>query len=262
MAPDEAEKTVLRVPENDNLGSVHLAYRYRVDETGGETALVRTGVVVPLRSDGLVIGTLSAFSRISERELTAEEIAQVELLACRAGPALENARRYAEARALADLDALTGLHNRRFFHETLAREVARGLRYERKLALIVIDLDDFKSINDRVGHLAGDGVLAEAAQRLLSVVRSADIPSRIGGDEFAVVLPESTAEDGQLLADRIAHAIALRPIANAGTLQLSAGVAELRAGDRPNQLFERADEALYRAKELGKARTLVANGRQ
>jgi diguanylate cyclase (GGDEF)-like protein len=261
MAPDEAEKTILRVPENDNLGSVQLAYRYRVDETGEQAALVRTGVVVPLRADGLVIGTLSAFSRVSDRELSPEDIAQVELLACRAGPALENARRYAEARALADLDALTGLHNRRFFHETLAREVARGLRYERKLALIVIDLDDFKSINDRVGHLAGDGVLAEAAQRLLSVVRTADIPSRIGGDEFAVVLPESGAEDGQLLADRIAHAIALRPIANAGTLQLSAGVAELRAGDRPNQLFERADEALYRAKELGKARTLVANGR-
>jgi len=259
MAPDEADRTLLLVPDNERLGALEIAYRYRIDDVEGDAPVVRSGVVVPLRSDGAVIGTLSAFTRSASRELTEEEFEQVERLAFRAGPAIENARRYAEARALADMDALTGLHNRRFFHETLAREVSRALRYERQLALIVIDLDDFKAINDRVGHLAGDGVLAEAAQRLLSVVRSADIPSRIGGDEFAVVLPESSAEDGQLLADRIAHAIALRPIANAGTLQLSAGVAELRPGDRPNQLFERADEALYRAKELGKARTLVAN---
>jgi diguanylate cyclase (GGDEF)-like protein len=261
MAPDEAEKTILQMPENDELGAVQLAYRYRVGEPAeGSPELVRTGVAVPLRSDGAVIGTLSAFTRSSGRDLTPEEMAQVEVLAHRAGPALENARRYAEARALADLDALTGLHNRRFFHETLAREVARALRYERKLTVIVIDLDDFKSVNDRVGHLSGDAVLAEACQRLLSVVRSADIPCRIGGDEFALVLPESDAEEGRLLAERIASAIAARPIANAGTLQLSAGVAELRHGERPSELFERADEALYRAKELGKARTLAANG--
>src|SRR4029079_17967892 len=120
--------------------------------------------------------------------LTEGEIDELERLAHRAGPALENARRYTEARALADLDALTNLHNRRFFHETLAREVARAQRYQRRLAVIVFDLDDFKAINDRVGHLAGGSVLAEASERMLSVVRSADIPCRVGGDEFAVIL--------------------------------------------------------------------------
>ena len=76
-------------------------------------------------------------------------------LALRAGPAIDNARRFREARQLADLDALTGLHNRRYFHETLQREVARAHRYSRNLALVVFDLDDFKAINDRIGHLAG-----------------------------------------------------------------------------------------------------------
>jgi len=176
-----------------------------------------------------------------------------------AGPA-RNARRYTEARTLADFDALTSLHNRRYFHETLAREVARAHRYGRPLSLIVLDLDDFKTVNDRVGHLAGDAVLAEAAERLLTVVRTADIPCRVGGDEFGIVLPESTGRDAELLADRIAQAIGERPITGAGTLCLSAGVAELRAGDRPTELFERADDALYRAKELGKARTVAADG--
>jgi diguanylate cyclase (GGDEF)-like protein len=91
-------------------------------------------------------------------------------------------------------------------------------------------------------------------------MRAADVPCRIGGDEFAVVLPEAGVEDGELLAGRIAQAIAARPIGGAGPLSLSAGVAELRATDRPNDLFQRADDALYQAKELGKARTVAVDG--
>jgi diguanylate cyclase (GGDEF)-like protein len=140
-------------------------------------------------------------------------------------------RSFREARQLADLDALTGLHNRRFFHETLAREVARAHRYERQLALIVFDLDDFKVVNDKIGHLAGDSVLAEAAERIRSVVRSADVACRVGGDEFGVILPESTLEDADQLYRRIQHAVSSRPIGQAGTLYLSAGVAELRPAD-------------------------------
>jgi diguanylate cyclase (GGDEF)-like protein len=214
--------------------------------------------VLPLRAEGSTVGTLSAFTRSSAREIDDGELDELERLAFKAAPALENARRYAEARALADLDALTGLHNRRYFHETLAREVARASRYGRRLAVIIVDLDDFKLTNDRVGHLAGDAVLAEVADRMRSVARTADFMCRVGGDEFAVVLPESGVEDGELLAGRIARAIAMRPI-GAGTLSVSAGVAELREGERPNELFQRADDALYHAKELGSART-VADG--
>jgi diguanylate cyclase (GGDEF)-like protein len=181
----------------------------------------------------------------------------LEELARRAGPAIENARRFQEARQLADLDALTGLHNYRFFHETLAREVARAHRYDRRLALVVIDIDDFKTVNDRIGHLAGDAVLSEAAQRVRSVVRGADIACRVGGDEFAVILPESTQADAEALYRRLEAAMTSW---NPGSepLRLSAGIAELRADDDAVSFFKRADEALYRAKAGGKGQAIAA----
>src|SRR5438094_4713821 len=176
------------------------------------------------------------------------------LISLSAGPAIENATRFREARQLADLDALTGLHNRRFFHETLARECARAHRYERKLSLIVFDLDDFKEVNDRIGHLAGDTVLAEAAERVRDVVRTADIACRVGGDEFAVILPESSLEDADQLYRRIQNAISSRPLGQGGKLFLSAGVAELRAEDDAVAFFHRADDALYLPNEPGNRR--------
>ncbi|MFL5926561.1 MAG: diguanylate cyclase [Gaiellaceae bacterium] len=259
LGAEEAAKAAVQLPENDNLRAVEVTYRYRIDDVeGASPSYVRSAVVMPLRAEGRAVGTLAAFSRSSAAPLGGAALEELERLAARAGPALENARKYAEARALADQDALTTLHNRRYFHETLAREVARATRYERRLAVVVFDLDDFKKVNDRIGHLAGDAVLAEAAERLLGACRLADIACRVGGDEFAVVMPESGCEDAELLAARIARAIDSRPISPSGTVNISAGVAELRPEDRPADLFERADEALYRAKELGKARTHVA----
>ena len=116
----------------------------------------------------------------------------------------------------------------------------------------MFDLDDFKRINDRIGHLAGDAVLAEVAARLRSVVRSTDIACRVGGDEFAVILPESTRDDAEHLADRIERAVSSEPIAKSGTLKISAGVAELSPDDTSSDLFKRADEDLYRAKAASK----------
>jgi diguanylate cyclase (GGDEF)-like protein len=213
---------------------------------------------VPLTGEGGRFGNLTVFSRSAADALDERVLAQLEALADRAGPALDNALRYREARQLADLDALTGLHNRRYFHETLAREVARAQRYDRRLALIVFDLDDFKKVNDRIGHLAGDAVLAEAAERVRDVVRSADIACRVGGDEFAVILPESALADADQLYRRIQAAVSARPLALVGKLHLSAGVAELRPEDSGTSLFERADEALYRAKNAGKDQIVTA----
>jgi diguanylate cyclase (GGDEF)-like protein len=124
--------------------------------------------------------------------------------------------------------------------------------------MLVLDLDLFKAINDRVGHLAGVSVLAVAADRIREVVRSADIACRVGGDEFAVILPEVTLDEADQLYGRIQVAVASRPVGKAGQLRLSGGLAELRADDDPARFFQRADDALYRAKNAGKGRAVAS----
>ena len=225
---------------------------------GGDKAPVESALALPLRSGDDTMGLLAVLTRVGGTALSSETNAAVEDLAASAAPAIENARRYHEARRLADIDSHTGLHNRRYFHETLAREVARSQRYERALALIVFDVDDFKTINDRFGHLAGDTVLGQVGERVRSVVRSSDIACRVGGDEFGVILTESTLEDAEQLCERLKSHMALHPIPQAGRLQISAGIAGLRPQDDAVSLFERADDALYRAKEAGKGRVAIA----
>jgi diguanylate cyclase (GGDEF)-like protein len=262
LSVDEAEHHAVAGPPDGRLArSITMSYTYpeqprRSDDEGG---IIHSGLAVPLPGEGETLGYLTVFTRSRTHEFTDADVRQLETLAVRAGPAIENARRFREARQLADLDALTGLHNRRFFHETLARECSRAHRYERKLALVVFDLDDFKEVNDRIGHLAGDAALAEAAERVRDVVRTSDVACRVGGDEFAVVLPESSLEDADQLYRRILNAVSSRPLGQAGKLYLSAGVAELRPEDDPVSFFKRADEALYRAKEAGKGRVVAAN---
>ena len=256
LGAGEAASAIVGPPDGSQPRSISVEYDYG---PGGSASAVsiRAGLGVPLSSHGEQLGYLSAYSRSGRDAFGPAGAAELEELALRAGPAIDNARRFREARRLADLDALTGLHNRRYFHEMLAREVARAQRYSRSLALVVFDLDDFKAINDRIGHLAGDGVLAEAADRIRDVVRSADVACRVGGDEFAVILPESSLRDADQLYKRLEQTISHHPVAQAGLVRLSAGVTELRPEDDAISFFERADDALYRAKGAGKG-TVVA----
>ncbi len=258
LTEDAAERHVISgPPDGSNVRAVSLTYLY--PGGGGGLSSIRSGLAVPLIGEGDdSLGFLSVYGTASD-ELSERTLGDLELLAMKAAPAIGNARRYGEARQLADTDALTGLHNRRTFHETLSREVARAQRYGRTLALIVLDLDDFKVVNDTHGHLAGDAVLAEVGERLRSVARSADIACRIGGEEFAVILPECGLVDAEAFYQRLATAITTRPISEIGSVQFSAGIGELRSDDDPVSLFERADRSLYAAKDAGKNRA-VADG--
>jgi diguanylate cyclase (GGDEF)-like protein len=264
MSAEEAARqsaTSPGTPEGGQARALTVRYRYPAEGGEGENP-ISGGIVVPVPAQGAEsLGTLAVFWRGTDRDVSDEEVAAIEDVAKRAGPAIENARRFREARQLADLDALTGLHNRRFFHETLAREVARAQRYERRLALIIFDIDDFKAINDKVGHLAGDAVLAQVAERVQSVVRGSDVACRVGGDEFAVILPESTLEDAEQLYRRLQFAVASRPAGAAERIHVSAGIAEVTPSDDAVSFFERSDDALYRAKDAGKGQVVAANGR-
>jgi diguanylate cyclase (GGDEF)-like protein len=261
MSSDEAVRQSLSSPGSGQPArAVRIAYSYTAEEEDEDGDLIRGGVSVPLRGEeSESIGTLAVFWRGRNRDVAETDVAHLEELALRAGPAIGNARRFREARQLADLDALTSLHNRRYFHETLAREATRAHRYDRRLALVIFDIDDFKAINDRIGHLAGDAVLAAVAELVQSAVRGADIPCRVGGDELAVILPEATQADAEQLYKRVQFSVASRPLGPFERIRLSAGIAELRPEDDAKTFFERADEALYRAKERGKGRFSAAN---
>jgi diguanylate cyclase (GGDEF)-like protein len=254
LSREEAERQppIGGPPDGRAARAVGISYHYAPDELAGAEGVIHSGIAVPLMAEGEITGHLAVFTRARARSFGDDAVDELELLAKRAAPAIENARRFREARRLADLDALTGLHNRRYFHDTLDREVARAHRYHRELALAVYDLDDFKAVNDQIGHLDGDAVLAEAAERIRTVVRSADIPCRVGGDEFGVILPESSRVDAEQLSRRIQRAIDAEPLGQAGRLTVSAGVAELNGNDDARSLFQRADSALYRAKATDK----------
>ena len=237
---------------------MRISYRYGPDdETGLREAgsePIRGGVAVPVHEGkGNPLGTLAVFWRNENRGPEEGEVTRLELLAATSAPAIRNAQRFREARELADVDALTGLHNRRFFHETLRRECARAQRYDRRLALVVLDVDDFKGTNDRVGHLAGDAVLAAVTDRLRRAVRRVDVACRVGGDDFAVILPEAGARDAEQLYRRILFAVGSGSAGPAERVCVSAGIAELRPEDDPVSLFQRASDALYQAKQAGKS---------
>jgi diguanylate cyclase (GGDEF)-like protein len=236
--------------------SVELSYRYSEPVDGA----IRAALGVPLvdRSGG--VGWLGIFSRDPQGRFGDDDLRRAEELAERVAPALENARRFREARQLADLDPLTGLHNRRYFDETLEREVARARRYSRGLALVIVDIDDFKAINDRIGHLAGDAALTETAERVREAVRESDIPCRFGGDELALILPESRLADAERLATRIEQAVIERPVARAGHMRVSAGFAEFQPNDDRLSLIDRADRSLYAAKQIRKSGGGLAAG--
>jgi diguanylate cyclase (GGDEF)-like protein len=256
LAADGAE-AIAGPPDGSPARAIEVSYHYAAG-TEDPKGLIHGGLAVPLEESGSRIGYLAVYSRSAGRRFDEEDVRQLEELSERAAPAIENAQRFREARQLADLDALTGLHNRRYFHETLARECARAHRYNRRLGLVIFDIDDFKVVNDRIGHLAADAVLAEAAARVREAVRTADVPCRVGGDEFAVILPESGIEQAEQLFTRIQATIGRNPIGQAGRLHVSAGVTDLKAEDDAISLFERADEALYRAKEAGKGQSMTA----
>ena len=239
-------------------GPITVSYRYGAADAA-DTQLIRGGLFIPLVSrEGSTLGSLALFWRTPGYEPTPQRVGAVEQIAVTCIPAIENARRYREARQMAETDALTGFYNQRYFHETLRREALRAQRYDRRLALLILDLDDFKTVNDRIGHLAGDAVLAQVAERLRNEIRSVDVGCRIGGDEFAVIMPESTTEDATQLFQRMQDAVATMTTPGGGRVRISAGIAELHHGETAAGLFERADSALYRAKELGKDRASLA----
>jgi diguanylate cyclase (GGDEF)-like protein len=259
LAANESAPSLDGLHGESRARSVTLDYRYSADERGEEP--LKRGVVLPVHSAGeeSPLGALAVYWRREVADLNEDELLALEELARSSARAIENARRYKAVTDLAELDPLSGLYNRRYFRDTLAREVKRAQRYRRRLSLLVFDVDGLKAINDEYGHLAGDALLVETADRLRSVTRSADVASRIGGDEFAVILPESTVGDAQQLHERLSRVLEAEPAGPLERIQISAGIAQLRPEERDVEFFDRADQAALRAKRAGRGRLELAD---
>ena len=207
---------------------------------------------------GPMLGAL--FVSFSEpRGFSIRERAAARSLGSMASVAVANARLHAqtvrsleEAQERAALDSLTGLLNHRTFQERLAGEVARALRHRRPLSLALFDLDHFKRVNDTHGHLVGDEVLVEVARRLSAASRPGDTMARIGGEEFAWLLPETDGAAAYEAAERARTGIASEPAGIAGTVTVSAGVCDLAQAGTAEELLRKADGALYWAKVHGR----------
>jgi diguanylate cyclase (GGDEF)-like protein len=177
------------------------------------------------------------------------------------------AEEMAQLQEFATLDALTGLWNRRVFSDRLEDECARHTRYGGTLCLLMLDLDVFKSVNDQHGHPNGDAVLVAVAELLRHTLRATDYPCRYGGDEFAVILPETAKTEAFAVAEKVRRAVSEMgvEVAPGGSSQrlevrVSIGVAAARSGAQPLDLLEAADRALYQAKEMGRDQVRLAPG--
>lgn len=218
--------------------------------TGMETHVMhRDGNLIPIRisaallvHEGKEVGSVGFFHDLSKRKQMEDRL-----------------------RELSVTDSLTGLYNRRQFFKVLGQEASRAQRYLRPISLICFDLDGFKPFNDHYGHLEGDDILRFVAKVTLSCLRMADFAFRYGGDEFMLILPETTAEDAFQAAERLRNDFNERwPLkwmagqAGLGPVTLSLGVAELGPGDSSEYLIKRSDMAMYEAKRAGGDRTIKA----
>jgi diguanylate cyclase (GGDEF)-like protein len=224
--------------------------------------------LIPLRRnehlDGVLVFASSDPHRFT-RELASDFLAHLGIVAA---ICLENAGNRARLVRSGLTDFLTGFHNRRYLHARLCEELARAQRDHLPMACLMIDVDHFKRVNDQYGHLAGDAVLREVAQRIDDEMRMSDTGARFGGDEFAIVLPHGTLSDGEKVAARVLEAVRNRPVAignhHTERITLSIGVASAVPTPLPQgtkdykllaeRLISEADAALYRAKSAGRDR--------
>jgi diguanylate cyclase (GGDEF)-like protein len=208
---------------------------------------------VPLHWDGRLRGALAVgFER--EQAVSREELELLEAFGELAAAACRNARAHAGLALAARTDALTGCLNHSAMHDALGREIERCRRKGHALSLVIVDLDEFKQVNERHGHLAGDEVLRLVGESLRESVRAYDLVARYGGDEFAVIAMDADETTATEVARRAVEAIerALGTLGSAGAATAAtAGVAEWQAGDSPSELIGRADRALLYGKHSG-----------
>ncbi|MBS2027218.1 MAG: sensor domain-containing diguanylate cyclase [Deltaproteobacteria bacterium] len=231
----------------------------RMDQAlGFET---RSVLALPLRARERTLGVIELVNGPDGRAFTEDDVATLRALGDYAAIAVENARNFHRVQELTVIDEHTGLYNARHLKAMLEAEVRRANRFRHPVSLVFIDVDHFKHVNDGHGHMVGSSVLKELGQRLRQHLRSTDVPTRYGGDEFAVILPETDPEAAVRAAERWRAALTETPFAQEHGLALritgSFGVATMPDHAlNAEELLRAADAAMYRAKAAGRDRVI------
>jgi diguanylate cyclase (GGDEF)-like protein len=218
-------------------------------------------VSIPLIARGSLKGALNIYRLGETAAFDEDEFELAKWFGDAAALALDNARVRARLEHQAQTDSLTGLYNHRNFHERLRAELTRASRARDSVALLMFDIDEFKRVNDICGHAVGDEILVGLADLTKSLVRASDIACRLGGEEFAVIMPSCNAGDALGLARRLTERLEMRPVDVAGEITISVGIAHgpENAGN-PRDLVDCAESAMMAAKARGKNRIVVYAG--
>ena len=212
-------------------------------------------IIAPLICQERVVGVLNLADKTEGDGFVREDIALIELFSQLVGASIGNIKLFEKTQHQATTDGLTGLANHKMFYEVLEKELWRSRRYGGQISLIMIDIDNFKKINDSYGHRAGDKIILEISRRIKACIRQIDTAARYGGDEFAVILPNTALADATVVAERMVNVVSSSPMAwkkEQIPLSISVGVGQYDAQCSPEDITSRSDQALYRAKQAGK----------
>lgn len=249
------------IPDLDEFEREH---NVKIERTFADKYATRSCISAPLIVGNFIVGILNFADRMDDTAFEEmEDLPVVEQVSQVLGMAVRNCNLFREVQNQARTDSLTKLANYRAFHEQLRAEIRRSVRYVRPLALLMCDIDNFKQINDRLGHPAGDYALKEVSQLIRGFVRREDLAARYGGDEIAIILPETPRAGAKIVAERILELIRSHPFAFEGSqipISLSMGVAAISPEMTLSDFVKAADDALYDAKQKGKNRVAVGAG--
>jgi diguanylate cyclase (GGDEF)-like protein len=242
----------------DYRGARAIQVSFNGDDAPRDGNPIRSGLAIPLLDSTSEPGMLAVLTRTPDRQFSEVDITSLENVLSVTRPALESSLELSEPDPVPDRDPLTDLYDRPAFHALLDREIGRARGRREPLALLVLDVDRLTTINARIGHLAADEVLATMARVLNDVSGPRDLPCRIGGGRFGVVLAQADSRDAEALFDRLQRALRERPLPKLGVVSFSGGVAELLPKDDATALVVRADAALALAKSSGRDMVVTA----
>jgi diguanylate cyclase (GGDEF)-like protein len=220
-----------------------------------ENYRTKSCLILPLVCQERVVGVLNLADRMGSGFFGKEDIALVELLGQLIGASIGNIKLFEKTQRQATMDGLTGLVNHRTFYEILERELWRSRRYGGHISVIMVDVDNLKRINDTYGHRVGDKAIRQVSQKIKQCIRQIDTAARYGGDEFAVILPNTSLAEAVVAAERMVEVVSRSTLTadeQEIPLSISVGLGQYDCHTRPEDITSRSDQALYTAKQAGK----------